>query len=352
MKTTAAVLVELGRPLELADLDLPALKPGQVLVEVAFSGVCHTQLLEARGHRGPDRFLPHCLGHEGSGIVRETGAGVTKVKSGDAVILSWIKGTGADVPGSVYGWNGRAVNAGAITTFATHAVISENRLTHIPDGLSMRHAALVGCAVPTGVGVVFNTARPRPGQSIVVFGIGGVGSCAIAAAALCGCHPVVAVDVNADKFPLARQLGATTCINPRDGDVVEQVRGLCPGGADFAIEATGNPAVMRQALASVRAQGGAAVIVGNAKHGQMLELDPRELNQGKRLLGTWGGDNVPDRDYPRYGQLIAAGKLNVEPLLGRTYGLLDLNAALDDLESGRSARPLIDIGGVAKSLVQ
>src|SRR4029079_3126529 len=105
MKTTAAVLVELGRPLELADLDLPALKPGQVLVEVAFSGVCHTQLLEARGHRGPDRFLPHCLGDAGSAIVRETGAGVAKVKPGDAVILSWIKGTGADVPGSVYGWN-------------------------------------------------------------------------------------------------------------------------------------------------------------------------------------------------------------------------------------------------------
>jgi S-(hydroxymethyl)glutathione dehydrogenase/alcohol dehydrogenase len=210
MKTTAAVLVEPGSPLELADLEIPALKPGQVLVEVAYSGVCHTQLLEARGHRGEDRYLPHCLGHEGSGIVREVSNGVARVKPGDPVILSWIRGEGADVPGTVYGWNGRPVNAGAITTFATYSVISENRLTPIADGLSMRHAALVGCAVPTGAGVVFNTAQAQPGQSLVVFGVGGVGGCAIAAAASCGCHPIVAVDVNPDKFVLARQLGATS----------------------------------------------------------------------------------------------------------------------------------------------
>jgi S-(hydroxymethyl)glutathione dehydrogenase/alcohol dehydrogenase len=351
MKTTAAVLVEPGHPLELADLEIPLLNPGQVLVEVANSGVCHTQVLEARGHRGPDRFLPHCLGHEGSGIVREVGAGVGRVKPGDGVILSWIKGEGADVPGVVYGWQGRSVNAGAITTFATHSIISENRLTPIPDGLSMRLAALVGCAVPTGAGVVFNTAQPRPGESLVVFGIGGVGACAIAAAASCGCLPVIAVDVNGDKLSLAQQLGATKSINSRTTAPVQAIHALCPGGADYAIEATGNPAVMRQALACVRPRGGTAVIVGNAKHGQMLEIDPRDLNQGKRLLGTWGGDNVPGRDYPRYARLIAAGKLNVEPLLGRTYGLLDVNAALEDLEHGVTARPLLEIGGIAKTVV-
>ncbi len=335
MKTTAAVLVELGRPLEVADLDVPALKPGQVLVEVAFSGVCHTQILEARGHRGEDRFLPHCLGHEGSGIVREIGAGVTKVKPGDSVILSWIKGSGADVPGTVYGWNGRTVNAGAITTFATHSVISENRLTVIPEGLSMRHAALVGCAVPTGAGVVFNTAQPRPGQSLVgirhrrrrVVCYRGRGALRLSSRDRGGREPGQARACEATRRdahcePEARR---RRC---------KEILGLCKGGADFAIEATGNPAVMRQSLACVRPQGGAAVIVGNAKHGQTLEIDPRELNQGKRLLGTWGGDNVPDRDYPRYGKLIAAGKLNVEPLLGRTYSLLDVNAALDDLERG------------------
>lgn len=348
MKTTAAVLVELGQPLELADLDVPVLKPGQVLVEVAYSGVCHTQVGEARGHRGEDKFLPHCLGHEGSGTVRECGPGVSKVKPGDRVILSWIKGSGADVPGTTYDWAGKKVNAGGITTFATHSVISENRLTVVPDGLSMRLAALVGCAVPTGAGVVFNTAQPRPGQSVVVFGVGGIGSCAVAAAALAGCTPVIAVDVNPDKLALAKKLGATHAFNGKATDAVGEILKVCRGGADFAIEATGVPAVMKQALACVRSQGGAAVVVGNARFGSMLEVDPREFNQGKRLLGTWGGDNLPDRDYPRYAKLLAAGRLDLEPLIaGRSYGLADVNAALDDLEHGRAARPLLDITGAA-----
>src|SRR5689334_7344608 len=129
MKTHAAILVELGRPLEMVDLEIPPLAPGQVLVQIACSGVCHTQLLEARGHRGPDRFLPHCLGHEASGIVRDVGAGVTRVRGEDRVVLSWIKSLGADVPGAKYLWEGRTVNAGAITTFSEFAVVSENRLT-------------------------------------------------------------------------------------------------------------------------------------------------------------------------------------------------------------------------------
>jgi S-(hydroxymethyl)glutathione dehydrogenase/alcohol dehydrogenase len=343
MKTTAAVLVELGKPLELAELTIPVLKPGQTLVEIAYSGVCHTQLGEARGHRGEDKFLPHCLGHEGSGVVREVGPGVTKVKPGDPVILSWIKASGADVPGTVYDWNGRKVNAGGITTFATYSVISENRLTPVPEGMSLRLAALVGCAVPTGAGVVFNTARPRPGQSAAVFGVGGIGSCAVAAAALAGCMPVIAVDVLPDKLTLARKLGATHTINARAADPVAEILALCRGGADFAVEATGLAPVMRQALACVRHQGGAAVVVGNARFGERLEIDPRELNMGKRLLGTWGGDNVPDRDFPRYCKLMTSGRLDLEPLLSRGYRLADVNAALDDLEHGRAARPLLEI---------
>jgi S-(hydroxymethyl)glutathione dehydrogenase/alcohol dehydrogenase len=343
MKTTAAILVELGKPLELANIEIPSLKPGQVLVEVAYSGVCHTQVLEARGHRGADRFLPHCLGHEGSGIVREVSPGVAKVRPGDRVILSWIKGSGADVPGTVYRWDGRDVNAGAITTFSAHSVISENRLTVLPAGLSMRHAALVGCAVPTGAGVIFNTAQPRPGQSVVVFGVGGIGSCAVAAAALSGCAPVIAVDVRPEKLALATRLGATHGVNSRDADAVEAILRMLPGGADFAVEATGLAPVMRQALACVRARGGTAVVIGNARFGERLEIDPRELNLGKRLLGTWGGDNVPDRDYPRYGRLIASGKLDVGPLLSRSYALTEVNQALADLERGEVARPLIDL---------
>lgn len=341
MKTPAAILVETGEPLVLADIEIPPLAPGQVLVEIAFSGVCHTQILECRGYRGVDRYLPHCLGHEGSGTVLDVGPGVRKVKAGNAVILSWMKGSGADVPGPRYGWAGRSLSAGPITTFARHSVISENRVTLVTEAVSLRDAAMLGCAVPTGVGAVFNAARPAPGQSLAVFGAGGIGLCAVAAAAVAGCTPIVAVDIHGRKLAVARQMGATHCLDAGSGSVLEEIERVCPGGVDVAIEATGCPDVMRQALASVRRQGGIAVVVGNARHGERLEFDPRELNLGKRLLGTWGGDNWPDRDFPRYGKLLSAGKLNLEPMLSEPYRLREINQALDDLEAGRVVRPLV-----------
>ena len=345
MKTTAAVLVETGSPLVLAELDIPPLKSGQSLVQIDYSGVCHTQVLECRGYRGEDRYLPHCLGHEAGGIVLETGEGVSKVKPGDRVILSWIKGIGKDVPGSVYQWDGRDVNAGGITTFSRHAVISENRLTLMPDFLSMKEAALLGCAVPTGVGAVLNTARARPGQSAALFGLGGVGLCAASAAAMSGCHPIIAVDILADKLSLAQALGATQIVDASKTNPVDEILSICPGGVDLTFEATGRPEVMVQALRCVRNQGGKAVVIGNAPYGEKITFDPRELNNGKQLLGTWGGDSVPDRDYPRYAKLIQAGKLNIEPLISRSYSLHEINQALDDLETGLVARPMIDMTG-------
>jgi S-(hydroxymethyl)glutathione dehydrogenase/alcohol dehydrogenase len=343
MKTVAAVLVATGKPLVLADLEIPVLRAGQVLVEIACSGVCHTQLLECRGYRGEDRYLPHCLGHEGSGIVYDVGPEVKKVKVGDRVVLSWIKGSGADVAGTTYQWDGRTVNAGGITTFSRHAIISENRLTVILDDVPTRSAALLGCAIPTGVGAVFNTAQPRPGQSVAVFGTGGIGICAVAGAAIAGCTPIIAVDIRQDKLALAKQIGATHGVHVEGIDPVSEVQRLCPGGVDFAIEASGRPDVMLQALASVRIQGGVAVVIGNARHGERVLLDPQQLNMGKRLLGTWGGDNWPDRDYPRYCKLLSSGKLNLESMLTQPYHLSDINTAIDDLEAGNVLRPLIDM---------
>lgn len=341
MKTLAAVLVETGKPLVLADLEIPVLKAGQVLVEISYSGVCHTQLLECRGYRGEDKYLPHCLGHEGSGIVREVGPGITKVKPGDHVIMSWIKGSGSDIPGTVYRWGNRTVNSGAITTFGRHSVISENRLTVIPEDFSMRDAALLGCALPTGMGAVFNTAQPRPGQSIAIFGCGGVGLSAVLGAVVVGCTPIIAVDVLPDKLRLAGAMGATHFVDARKADPVMEIAQICRGGVDFAIEATGRPSAMLQALSSVRNQGGAAIVIGNAREGERVELDPKQLNLGKQLRGTWGGDNVPDRDFPRYCRLISAGKLDVQALHSDTYPLSDINRALDDLEAGKLARPMI-----------
>lgn len=341
MKTEAAILVELGQPLELIELGIPALKPGQVLVEIAYSGVCHTQVLEARGFRGEDRFLPHCLGHEGSGKVIEVGPNVTKVAPDQEVILTWIQGQGANVPGCAYDWDGRTVNAGAVTTFQRHAVVSENRLVPIPEGVGLDYAALLGCAIPTGAGAVFNTLDARAGQALVVFGVGGVGMCALVAARTLNCTPIIAVDVVASKLEMAKTLGATHMIDASAGDPLEQIAAICPGGVDLAVEATGRPPVMRQALECVRPRGGRAVVIGNARRGEEVSFDPLQFNMGKQLFGSWGGESVPDRDYPRYGKLIAAGLLNVQPIINPGYQLEDINQALDDLESGAAVRPVV-----------
>lgn len=343
LTTSAAVLVETGAPLVLAELEIPELKAGQVLVDIAFSGVCHTQVLECRGYRGKDSYLPHCLGHEGSGTVRDIGPGVTKVKSGDRVILSWIKGSGLNALGTIYKMGERNVNAGGITTFSRHAVVSENRVTVIPEEIALREAALLGCAAPTGLGSVFNTAQPHPGESLAVFGCGGVGLCAIAGAAIAGCVPIIAIDLQPQKLELARQMGATHTMNAAQIDPISAIGEICHDGLDFAIEATGQPAVMVQALQSVHPQGGVAVVIGNARYGERLELDPAQLNAGKQLRGTWGGDVWPDRDFPRYCKLLHAGKLNLKLLVPKVYRLSDINEALNDLEAGRVARPLIDM---------
>jgi S-(hydroxymethyl)glutathione dehydrogenase / alcohol dehydrogenase len=345
MKTPAAILVETGKPLVIDDLEIPPLLPGQVLVEITYSGVCHTQVLECRGYRGEDKFLPHCLGHEGSGVVREVGAGVTKVKPGDHAILSWIKGSGANVPGTVYPWKGRKVNAGAITTFSRYSVLSENRLTVIPESFPMKEAALLGCALPTGMGSVLNTGEAKPGQSAVIFGTGGVGLSAVAGMVIAGCTPILAVDVVPERLELARQVGATHLINAAKSDPVQEILKLCPGGVDLAVEASGRPAVMKQALAAVRSQGGIAVIVGNAREGETLAVDPKQLNQGKQLRGTWGGDNWPDRDYPRYCKLLQSGKVDLGPVLAEPVPLEQVNEAIEALERGMVGRPLLRLAG-------
>lgn len=319
---------------------MPNLKQGQVLVEVKYSGVCRTQLLEFRGYRGVDAFLPHCLGHEGSGIVLEISDGVTKVKPGDSVILSWIKGSGTNVLSSVYDWNGCQVNAGAVTTFSKHSIVSENRVTKIENDFSLKHATLLGCAIPTGFGAIFNNAKPEPGQSLAVFGCGGIGLCALLGAKISGCIPRIAIDMNPQKLILAKEFGATHCIHAGQEDPVAAIQKIGP--LDFAIEATGNPEVMIQALKSVRLQGGLAVVIGNAHFDQLLSFNPMELI-GKRLFGTWGGDNQPDVHFLRYANLIRYNYLSLSCFTEHVYGLNQIEKALKDLEQGFVLRPLVDM---------
>jgi S-(hydroxymethyl)glutathione dehydrogenase/alcohol dehydrogenase len=344
MKTPAAILVETGRPLEIWDLEIPPLRPGQVLVEVEFSGACRTQILEAWGLKGEDRWLPHCLGHEGVGRVLEAGPGAARFKAGNRVVLSWLKGEGMEAGGAKYASAGRTVNAGAMTTFQKISVCSENRLAPMPSGVSPEHAVMLGCALPTGYGCVVNVARARQGESIAVFGAGGIGQSAIMAAKAIGLDPIIAVDIAANKRDLAQKSGATHCIDANSKDVADQIRAATANqGVDIAIEATGEPVVMRLAMECVRNQGGRAVIAGNANAGAMLAIPPALFNQGRSLLGTWGGDSVPGRDFPAIAAFMAEGRIDVAPLLNRRYGLGEINTALSDLKDGRVGRPLIDM---------
>jgi len=343
MKTEAALLVQTGTPLVVAEIEVPALKPGQVLVEIAYSGACGTQVMEWRGDKGEDKWVPHCLGHEGTGVVLETGSAVTKVKPGDKVLLSWIKGSGIEAGGAVYAWDGKKVNAGGVTTFQRHAVVSENRLTGLTGDLPMDVAVLLGCAAPTGMGAVYNVLKAHPGDAIAVFGTGGVGLNALMAAALAGAMPVIGIDPNPTRRALAKIYGATHVIDPSASDVLAEIKKIVPAGVDLAVEASGVPAVMEQAINATRQQGGRAVVIGNARHDAALTLNPGVFNQGKSLLGTWGGDSVPDRDYGRYGRLLSSGRFPVRDLLSKPYSLTQVDQALQDLAAGKISRPLIDM---------
>jgi S-(hydroxymethyl)glutathione dehydrogenase / alcohol dehydrogenase len=343
MKTEAALLVETGRPLVMAEIEIPALRQGQVLVEIAYSGACGTQVMEAGGMKGEDKWVPHCLGHEGTGTVLECGPSVTKVKAGDKVVLSWIKGTGIEAGGCTYEWNGKKVNAGGVTTFQRHAVVSENRLTLVPANLPMDVAVLLGCAAPTGMGAVFNVLNVKAGDSVAIFGTGGIGLNACMAAAFSGGSPVIGIDPSAARRDLAKRYGATHVIDPTNADVLAEIRKIMPGGVDLAVEATGLPTVMGQAVEATRAQGGRAVVIGNARHGAVLNLSPNIFNQGKSLMGTWGGDSVPDRDYPRFGRLLASNRFPAAELLSKPYRLTEADQALKDLAAGTVGRPLIDM---------
>lgn len=338
MKTKAAVLVKLHSPLELMDLDLPELKSGQVLVKVAYSGLCHSQLNEIQGLKGEDRFIPHALGHEGSGIVEAIGSGVKKVKPGDKVVLTWIKGEGADVPSCQYG----PVNSGAISTFLTRAVISENRVVPIPVEMPLREAALLGCAVPTGAGVVKNEMNLKEGNSFAVFGAGGIGLSALLAAKGMGAYPLIAVDVNENKLSHARACGATHAIHALKQNPVEAILDFTKGiGVDYVFESAGQQKAMEQAFSALKAPGGLCVLAGNLPIGQRISIDPFDLIRGKRIVGTWGGKSQIDRDIKEYVGMSLNGEWDLSQLITHEVPLDKINDLILMLEGGEIARGLI-----------
>src|SRR3989338_6624930 len=299
MKTKAAILYELNRPLVIDEVEIPQLNPGQVLVKILFSGVCRAQYNEIIGLKGPDKFLPHMLGHEGTGVVEDPSPQVKKVKKGDYVALSWIKGNGMDVPSTKYKSGNRIINAGAITTFSEYSVISENRLTKISRKIPADKGAVIGCALAPGAGIINNTLKATKGNSIAIFGIGGIGASVVLAAKLKPCYPIIAIDIFKKKLDFAKILGATHTIDAVKEDVPVQIIKITKRGVDFAVDAYGEKSAMETAFASLKYPG-TLVIAGNLSRDERISLHPFELIKGKRIVGTWGGETVPQKDFPRY----------------------------------------------------
>lgn len=350
MQTQGAVLYS-TRDLRVEKFTVSDPRPGQVLVEVAFSGVCHSQLLEYAGKRGVDPYLPHTLGHEGSGRVLKVGPAVQKVKPGDKVILTWIKGGGAEVPSAQYRKSQTVINSGAISTFLQHALVSENRLVPIPEKMPLLEAALLGCMIPTGAGIVSNTAKIKPRQSVAVFGVGGIGLGAVIAAGIVGAHPVIAIDIHKHKLELARRVGATHTINAASQDPLTEIRKIVGSkGLDYAIEAAGKKITMEEAFEAVRPGGGLSILAGNLPKGECISIDPFELIRGKRILGTWGGETNPDRDIPRYVKLYLQGKLKLDGVVTHRFRLHEIHEALQALEEGDVGRAVIDFTTKVKSV--
>lgn len=338
MKTKAAILTELNAPLVIDEIEIPRLEPGQVLVKVHCSGICGAQLGEIAGVKGPDKYLPHLLGHEGGATVLETGPGVTQIRAGDHVVMHWRKGAGIHAKAATYKWDGRTVNAGWVTTFNEHAIVSENRLTVIPKEMDNEIAALMGCAVTTGLGIINNDANLKIGQSIAVLGCGGVGLNVVQGAAMVAADPIIAVDIHDHKLELARTFGATHLINSAQADLREEVRKIVGAqGVDVFVENTGLVRLIEQAY-DLTASGGRTILVGVPRHDQDITIHSLPLHFGKVLTGCEGGHTYPTTDIPRYLRLHRNGKLKLHGLITHRFPFEQINEALDAVRSGSVGR--------------
>ena len=344
----AAVLTRLGGPLEIIDkIRVPELCLGQVLVKINYAGLCHSQLMEVRAKRGEDVWIPHMLGHEGTGVVIDVGEGVSKVKVGDEVILGWIKGDGMNVSGARYeGPNGMLINSGAVTTFSDYTIVSENRLVPLPMGTPLQLGVLYGCALPTGAGIILNELELNSESTVAIFGLGGIGLSALMAAVLCRPKILIAIDVEDEKLKLAESIGATHTINPESDNLEKSVFDLTEKvGLDYVVEAAGKKETIEQAFKMIR-RGGKCIFASHPPSGDTICIDPFELICGKQIVGSWGGASKPDRDVPILGKYYRDGKLKLEYLLSHTYKLDEINQALDDLEARKIVRALIEINPV------
>ena len=368
MRVRAAVLDAVGGRLEVAELDLAPPQAGEVLVRLHASGVCHSDQNAIDGTAATP--CPAVLGHEGAGVVEEVGPGVTRVRKGQRVALSWAPSCGRceeclrDLPhlcgeawpamasGGLMDRTTRLSRDGEpvfhysfISSFAERCVVPERSCVPVPDDVPFEIAALVGCAVTTGVGAVWNTAGVRPGDRVAVLGCGGVGLSAILAAVAAGAAPIVAVDVSPAKLDVARSLGATDTVEAAEdpAETGDRIRAVSGGGVDYAIEATGRPEAMQAAFLGTRTRG-AAVLIGIPREDATLSLPALSIpRMERRVLGSLYGSSRPERDFPRILDQYRRGRLPLDRLISHRLPLDDVELAFDLLRRHESVRSVLEL---------
>jgi S-(hydroxymethyl)glutathione dehydrogenase / alcohol dehydrogenase len=367
VKVRAAVATKAGDPLEITTVDLDGPKAGEVLVEIKATGVCHTDAFTLSG-KDPEGLFPAILGHEGAGVVVETGPGVTTLKPGDHVIPLYIpecrncpaclsgktnlciairetQGKGLMPDGtSRFSQAGRMIHHYMGTsTFANYTVVPEIALARVREDAPFDKICYIGCGVTTGLGAVINTAKVQPGDRVVVFGVGGIGLNVIQGARLAGAAMIVAIDVNPARETMARKFGATHFVNPTElkGDLVAHLVDLTRGGADFSFECVGNPKLMRQALECCQRGWGTSVIIGVAGAGEEIATRPFQLVTGRTWKGTAFGGARGRRDVPRIVDWYMEGRINIDDLITHTLPLHRINEAFDLMHAGKSIRSVV-----------
>jgi S-(hydroxymethyl)mycothiol dehydrogenase len=333
--------------------------PGEVLVRLRASGVCHTDLHIRDGAIGT---LPILLGHEGAGVVEAVGPGVQSPRPGDYVILAWRAPCGLCrfcrvgllhlCAASLNGQPRQHTPGGqypppvmGLGTFATHTVVHAAQAVPVTEAIPPEQACLIACGVMTGVGAVLYTAGVRPGASVAIFGAGAVGTSVIQGARLAHASKIIAVDVSPQKLAWARQFGATHTVNAAEGDPVEQIKALTDGfGVNFAFEAVGHPDVLAQVLAC-RDLAGVATLIGVPGRGRTLTLDlPRYFDLGGSLRVSWYGDCLPSRDFPLLVEWYLRGELLLDELITRRIALAGVDDAFAAMERGETLRSVISLG--------
>ena len=342
-KTKAAILVEQNQPLEIEEINLPEkLHLGQVFIKLHTSGICGSQIGEITGVKGEDKYLPHLMGHEGCGTVLATGEGVKTVKEEDLVVLHWRKGSGLESETPKYTWAGKPLNAGWVTTFNNYAVISENRCTKIPPKTNRDHASLFGCAITTGFGVVENNAKLKMGESIVIYGAGGVGLNIIQAAKLMSAYPIIAVDLYDKRLEIAKKAGATHLIKGDLSEVSKKIKEIS-NFIDVFVDNTGLSKIMSLGY-ELLSNNGRLVLVGVPRRGDNLLLNTLPLHFGKKIIGSHGGETRPQEDIPRFLKLYEKKIISLDDLISKRFPLYKINDAIDDMRQGiSSGRIIIDL---------